>query len=255
MTVENSILENVWVLLRRHFPPEQYAFLREVRDEAGYRAQRTADAIVMNLWNSRGLEVHGIELKSFRGDWLKELKTPAKADAIFKYCDRWWIVADKEDVVKREEVPPTWGFKVMKGGKIFTPIVAPKLSPVPLTKGFVAAMLKRATMGVVHIDEIEDRIQAERREEAENVRREDKYHREELQKLKAAVDAFQETSGVRLEHWNHGQVADAVSLLVNGGAKSVKRDLLYLQSQAKEIHESIERALAQIPLEPDKVMK
>ena len=33
---------------------------------------RYADAIAMNLWPSRGLAVHGFEIKISRGDWQRE---------------------------------------------------------------------------------------------------------------------------------------------------------------------------------------
>src|SRR5271154_3135095 len=95
--------------LQRKFPPAEYALLPEVSDQAGGR-NRSADAVAMNTWPSRGLEVHGVEIKSYRSDWIKELKNPAKAENIFKYCDRWWLCAATEGVVKENEVPETWGF-------------------------------------------------------------------------------------------------------------------------------------------------
>ena len=72
----------IWELLTKRFPPGQYALLKEVRDAAGFHARNSADGIAMNLWPSRGLELNGLEIKSGRGDWLKEYKNPQKAESI-----------------------------------------------------------------------------------------------------------------------------------------------------------------------------
>jgi len=70
----------------RHRPPA-WAFLEKVRNGTGYqRDARTADAIAMSVWPSRGLTLHGFEVKVVRGDWLRELRDPEKADEFFKYC-------------------------------------------------------------------------------------------------------------------------------------------------------------------------
>ena len=47
-------------LLRQRFGPPHFAFLEQVRAGAGFD-QRTADAMAMGLWKSRGLDLHGFE--------------------------------------------------------------------------------------------------------------------------------------------------------------------------------------------------
>jgi hypothetical protein len=81
---------SVFEILRKRFPENEYALMAEVRDKAGFDASRSADYIAVNLWPSRGLSVNGIELKSFRSDWLSELRKPEKAEKIFQYCDYFW---------------------------------------------------------------------------------------------------------------------------------------------------------------------
>jgi len=53
------------------------------------------------LWPSRGLHLMGFEIKAGRGDWLRELKDPGKAEGIAAYCDQWWVVAPAEVIVPR----------------------------------------------------------------------------------------------------------------------------------------------------------
>lgn len=126
------------------WPSTAYAVLPEVGNATGGASKRHADAVVMSLWPSRGLTVTGVEIKVSRSDWVSELKQPEKADAIAKYVDHWYVAVSDASIVHKGELPPTWGLIACNWGKarIITP--APALSPVPLDRGFVAAMLRRA---------------------------------------------------------------------------------------------------------------
>lgn len=58
----------------------EHAFLAHVRNAAGFDANRTFDAVAVNLWPSRGLSIHVYEVKVSRSDWKRELAKPAKAE-------------------------------------------------------------------------------------------------------------------------------------------------------------------------------
>ena len=81
-----------------------FAFMEQVGNATGWECNRHADAIVVSLWKSRGLEIMGFETKVSRSDWLKELKQPEKADEISKYCHRWYLVVGDESIVQRAAV-------------------------------------------------------------------------------------------------------------------------------------------------------
>ena len=81
--------------LRFSFPEDQYALLFEVRNSTGYGKRiRSADALAMSLWPSRGLELIGFEIKRSRIDWLKELSQPEKAEEICRFCDQDYASRD-----------------------------------------------------------------------------------------------------------------------------------------------------------------
>lgn len=123
-----------------------WAFLPEVRNGTGYqREPRTADAMAMSLWPSRGLELHGFEVKASRADWLGELKNPAKAEEIAAFCDRWWLVVGDKEIVKPAELPPTWGLMIPRGTGLIAVTEAPKLDATPLDRLFVASLLRKVT--------------------------------------------------------------------------------------------------------------
>jgi hypothetical protein len=146
-----NAVELIEALRRQYQPAHGWIVLPQVRDATGWQGKRTADAIALNAWPSRGLELHGFELKTYRGDWLRELKQPAKAESIFRYCDRWWIVtpAPHADDKKREfaivqegELPPTWGHIMFAADDVTIAKEAPKLKAAPLDRVFLAAVLR-----------------------------------------------------------------------------------------------------------------
>jgi hypothetical protein len=96
------------LIIAKH-PKEAWAVLPQVRNGTGFaRNPRTADVLAMSLWPSRGIFLHGFEIKVSKNDWKTELLNPAKAEAIAQYCGYWWIAAPA-DVVNVFELPVNWG--------------------------------------------------------------------------------------------------------------------------------------------------
>jgi len=129
--------------LRGPFPAPGWQMLYEVADDTGTRASRSADAVAMGIWPSNGYMIHGFEIKVSRGDFLNEMRDPTKAQAVFQFCDRWSLVTPT-GMVKASELPETWGLMTFDGTSIRTVKQAPALTPVTLTRGFIASMLRRA---------------------------------------------------------------------------------------------------------------
>lgn len=244
-------VESPWPLLRKRFPAGEYALLAEVRDAAGFGSSRAADGIAMNLWPSRGLEVEGIEIKSYRSDWLKELKTPEKAENIFRYCDRWWLVAAAEDVVKVEEVPKTWGLMVVVKGRLKTIKDAPKLTPIGLDRNFVAAMLKRATKGMIPAESIADQVADAREQGKADGKNDSSYQhdrrKEELASLSKRVSDFEDISGVKInDYQSPKKIGDAVRFILDGGTELIEQKLIQLKQTSDFIANHIKTGLVSV---------
>ncbi len=75
---------------------------------------RRADAIAVTFTSASGRRLIGYEIKATRGDWLRELRDPTKADAWGDSCHEWWVVAPA-GIVKDDEVPGDWGLLVTRG--------------------------------------------------------------------------------------------------------------------------------------------
>ncbi len=127
----------------RRFPSQEYAVMFEVGNATGASARRYADAIVMSLWPSRGLDLHGIEIKVSRSDYVREAADPRKAESVARYCDKWSLYVAPGVVRDVLAVPPAWGVEEFDGASFRTLKKAEKTDAEPLTRGFVAAMLRR----------------------------------------------------------------------------------------------------------------
>lgn len=120
----------------------RYARAEHVKSGAGFDAPRCADFIAMDLWPSRGLHLHGHEVKVSRSDWLVELKHPEKADAFKRYMDRWWLVVSDRAIVKPGELPAGWGLMYERDGRIVCHRAAAALDPLPLPRSMLAPLLR-----------------------------------------------------------------------------------------------------------------
>lgn len=135
---------DIRLAMRKQWAEQEWAILWEVREGTGTMAGRSADAVMMSLWPSRGLELHGVEIKVSRSDWKREAGDPTKAEAIAKYCDRWWVHTSPGIVQDISELPPMWGLREFNGRNWRTIREAHKSEPQPINRVFLAALLRRS---------------------------------------------------------------------------------------------------------------
>jgi hypothetical protein len=226
-------------LLRAKYPAEEYALLRSVPDGTGANKARTADALAMALWPSRGLEVTGFEMKASRNDWRAELKNPAKAEAFVRYCDRWYLVVTSADLVAAGELPPTWGLMAVDRGRLVVVEKAPKLQSQPLPREFIAGILRAAQGQSAAEKDLKAAMEAGHRAGVlagrGELERELRKVRDELTAVNHKVRVFEEASGVHLPLYNGGRIGQFVKLLLAGGADQYGRELDQVVAKAEAI--------------------
>jgi hypothetical protein len=201
-------------LLQTKYSPPDYAFLTQVRNQTGYSVKdgiRTADGLALCLYPSRGLYLNGFEIKVSRSDWATERRNPEKADAIGKFCHYWWIIAPDINTVPLHELPETWGLQVVSDGKLHVAKQAKFMNPEPITMPFLAAIFRKLSETTVPIDFLKDRIEQRVAEVLKSDEWQARYRVEECEKLEKRVAEFEERSGIEIDHWDLGEVADAVS--------------------------------------------
>lgn len=238
--------EGLSTLIRRRYPPGEYAVLFEVRDATGFAACRSADAIAFSLWPSRGLEVSGFEIKVSRADWIKELRDPAKAESIARYCDRWWLVAGNEKIVAPGELPPTWGLMVPRGNALHVVTPAAKLDAIPLDRAFVAAVCRAAQSASPSTSQIAAAVESARKDwdtQRKRVVSDDQRRAQTaLERLQGAVKAFEEASGVHMPTYDAGKIGHAVHAVLNGNLR-VARDIEIARAQLKSVVDQLDDLL------------
>jgi hypothetical protein len=235
--------------LRVAYPKGEWALLPQVPDGTGMNKRRTADAIAMQLWPSRGLVLHGFEFKAHRGDWRKELQSPEKAESIAAYCHYWWIVAPK-GIVPINELPHAWGLiEISEKGQLRRPKQAPLQQTVKaLDYPFLAGLLRAVQEYEVPDAHLQERYQQGRKEGVEEEKaRKDRTHEryvEDAKRLRESVQKFEAETGLHIDTWRPpDDLIRAVKLAMKGNAGAAERQLERLAGQAEQIAKSIRESL------------
>jgi len=251
---------DVVAALRRKYPAEAYALVEEVGNSTGFRCRRHADVVLVGLWPSRGLEIVGIEVKVSRGDWIRELQDPGKADPIAKFCDNWIVATGSPGIVKLDELPINWGLlELDTAGRLQCAKVPVLMKPEPVDRGFVAALVRRI---------VEQATPAARLRRARNEGKEEGYKQgQELATMQAkhnaerieldaaalreAIRNFEIASGVQFNLWNAGNVGEAVRAVLSGSDKQVAGRLTHCRDSLRHCLELADEALARLKLPVD----
>lgn len=249
-------MSDILNLLRARHPAPEWAFFDELRNSVGYtRVTRTADAMAFNTFMGRGLEVHGFEIKRDRRDWLRELKNPDKAEEMFRFCDRWWLVVSDREIVKDDELPVNWGLLAPKknsaGAATELAVVtkAPKLKSKPMTPGFLAMLLRRAVEQRTDTrrveQEVESRMARERAAWADERERlleqVGKLHGAEA--LKKSVEEFERASGVKIERWHGASIGRAFKIAMEMNPDVATQRLKDIRAQVHRLQTELDAIL------------
>lgn len=212
-------------MLKVRYAPPEFAFLAGVASGTGAQANRFADGVALGLYPSRGMPLHGFEIKVSRSDWLRELREPDKAEAIAQHCNYWWLVTPPNDltspIVLPGELPDGWGHIVAKSGKLYSDVLAVRRDqPDRLPRSFVAAVLRYAVRQSASEAEIRAEVekalgdQAKRfREQREGDRANDRL---ELDRLKSGIAKFEEASGIRFSDLGAERLGADIAAILNG---------------------------------------
>ena len=239
---------DITAALRKRFCAPEWAIFFEVANGTGATARRYADAVAMNLYPSRGLRIHGFEVKANRSDWQRELINPEKAESVMRFCDHWWIVAPK-GIVRDGELPPTWGLYEINGNGLHCRVQAPALTPETMNRPMVAALLRRA--GQVGDNEIREAA-------AQRTKHMEEYHRKELDrrleearaesaKLVSLKEKLETITGGRIaRYFDDRQFIDAVQFVMKTGIANVYSGVRQIATGARRFADEVEKAMGEI---------
>lgn len=223
------------------------AFLEQVGN-ATSSCTRHADAIVVGLWESRGLEIIGFEVKVSRQDWVKELKHPEKADPIAQYCNSWYLVLGDADILRFGELPLGWGLMIPHTKNTLKIVKESKrnLKPKPVDLPFLGAVLRRATEQCTTKAKLRAEFNRGYEEGHEEGKRDIKdrweWDKKRVEGLEKKMDDFEKASGFSItESWKEPkQVGEAVKMVLNGTYLKELESLEHLHRHAVNCAKSIE---------------
>lgn len=204
--------------LLKYYDTQSHRIFFEVSNDTGARARRRIDAVALGIWPSTGYEIIGIEVKVSRGDFKEEMKKPEKAQALMRFCSRWFLACPAK-LVKPDELPRTWGLLELKKGQLKQTVPAPLLDPEPITPGFMMAVLRNANSVDAQLVNrlVEERVaESDRRFEesvAVEVRRQTRDLSSKYKRALEIWDRLTEMTGADPESWKFDQRALAAAYL------------------------------------------
>lgn len=153
-------------------------------------SNRSCDLLRVGMWPSRGLGIDVHELKVSRSDWLRELDDPGKADAWWRFCSRFWIVA-MPGIVNATELPEGWGL-----------MLPPNRANARRFRAVVPAAVREPEVSLPLLVEILRRADNTRLAEMQQLRqahREDLYVRAEKARRAASTNSLDSTTQHKLK--------------------------------------------------------
>ena len=254
-TVEDEDLEagiklhahDLFIRLQGTFSAPGYITLEEVRDATGFDGHRTADAIAISLYRSRGKALWGFEMKVSRNDWLKELKQPEKAESIMQYCNYWGLVVPDKNIVKDGELPDSWGMFVAQKNRLKCVKPCPKLDPLPMSLTMLTALAYAINQRGTKADE--HALNKARNEGYQNGLKSTHgaYYEDQYNKLVNKVVAFEKASGLNIQYgWaKPDRIGEIVKLIIGGDAplKRILDTAKYNLSKTEDLKMEIEKQI------------
>lgn len=251
-------------MLEQKFAPPAWALLPQVRNCTGYaRSARTADAIAFSLYPSRGLDMHGIEIKISKADLKREIAEPSKAESIAKYCDYWWLAVPDKKITDGLIIPGAWGIIECKK-KAVAIKQAEKQEAKPIDRPQLAAIMRKLYETAGAEAEIQKRLKKERekiwQEGYDCGKKQKARDRNETERVQLAVEKFKEKTGLDIANrysylldTDYTDICDALRLIEKSkeGGTNIFQLLRYLGRIGKDMSRKAEIVLDEV----DEIMR
>lgn len=129
------------LLLR--YDSDRYAKFPELPSVTGHAASYI-DLWVMDLWPSNRFLTISFEIKASRGDFLHEIKDPAKRTAAMYLANQYYFATPK-GLVDPDELPEGTGLMEISNSTAKVKVQAPVRRIEPPTWGFMATVARQAS--------------------------------------------------------------------------------------------------------------
>lgn len=237
-------------LFKRYGTNSSTAIAFEVAHGTGRHANRHVDAVVMDLWPSRGLTLHAMEIKCSMSDLKRELANGQKSEEIAQHCDFFSIVAPA-GMVKKMPLPHAWGLIEIRSDGAFTfPVPAKQTKARVVDRAFMAAFA-RAIARPDTKAQVDKMLETERAAIEEQIKRRvesELTRRNEHGNLWLQLeDELKKIPGHDNRHWyTSREIIEAVALVVRTRLLSPFDSVEKLSATLKETSERLSTVLTEI---------
>ena len=172
--------------------------------------------------------LHGFEIKTWRADWLQELKNPDKADNICSFCHFWYIAIDDEKIVKLDELPIDWGLMLCtKGTRKILKKAPERTNVTPLDIQMIAGILRKAADLIGPAGELKNAEDKGRKEAETRLQVSIDHYKYEREVLQQKVNDFETASGIKIDQYGKtgSEIGAAVKVVLEGCYDSYKHRL------------------------------
>lgn len=236
--------------LRGKYQAPHYVLMFEVRDSTGFDSTRSADAMAISLYQTKGREVIGFEIKHARSDWLRELKQPDKAEEIGKFCDYFYLVTQDDSIARIDELPMPWGWMVVKGQRLKVMKKPERMQPRPLDRPMLCSLLYtlREHCQSETKKQIREEVDAGVKSHHSGQAWEIENLKKKMAELEKAVKDFEDASGVQIRSGWHDRpkIGAAVKRVLSDEniLKKFRSDIEFALKRVETIQQELSRQFA-----------
>lgn len=144
-------------LLKQKYSGGGWIVLEQVNEGTGTLGRSWVDAVVLGIWPSTGCTRMAFEVKVDRGDFLREIKNPAKNRWARESFNSFWYLAPA-GVIKEEELPAGCGWMKPRGSGLSIVRAASNNDSAPIDALLLSSLIRSA----VKFDHAQDRESVER---------------------------------------------------------------------------------------------
>jgi hypothetical protein len=134
-------------------------------------------------------------------------------------------------------------FPSYKNNGLVPKALAPKLSPKPLTLGFLASLLRQVQKDLTPNMFVKSKIEAAFEGGVEHGKTLVSQDATKLLQLEESLEAFERVSGITIDRWNGPSVGKAVRQVMHYGEDRLYRELGNLQRTLSNALQNVERDL------------
>lgn len=204
-------------LLRSKFDDSRrYAVAEEVGNRTGYQRRRL-DMVVVDVYESNGYSIEGIEIKVSKPDLRRELQDSSKHNIFFENLD-YYSLAAPFDVIDKDLIPKHWGIYAAKQKDDGTWYLRTVRKPLSLhdkgnktiDKGFFACLARAISCQSPTAERIEQAEMKGYKKGVEDEKRRSDYQvrraSEQLERLDVLEDLFD-----KCRVWGNGSVEKGIA--------------------------------------------